>query len=176
MTEYRGFEKRLLPIARRWHGVIPVWAAREEGIDPSQLRHWAAGNDDVDHPARGIYVWYNDDPRTDYRYTHLAQALAEAGPGAVFYGPTVVKLLHLGGWGSQTLHIAVPSRRRKRYGIQWHHDTGFPRRKLHGLPIQEPRLAIIDSLPVMNGDKRDMVLFDAVNEGYLTQREADELV
>lgn len=176
MTEYRGFEKRLLPIARRWHGVIPVWAARGEGIDPSQLRHWAAGNDDVDHPARGIYVWFNDDPRTDYRYTHLARALAEAGPGAAFYGPTVVQLLDLGGWGAQLLDIAVPTRRRPRRGIRWHHDTGFPRRKLHGLSIQEPRLAIIAALPVMDDDKTAMVLLDAVDGGYLTRTEADELV
>ena len=169
------FERRLRPIASRWHGIIPVWAAKQAGIDPSQLRHWAARNPDVQHPAKGIYAWFTDDARIDYRYTQWAKTLAQAGPGSAFWGPSVVELLGLGGWASPRMHVATYKRRHDTDNIKHHHDTGFPRSQVHGLPIQEPSMAIRDALPYMDDDKRLMVLQDAVEQGYLTAQQERDL-
>ncbi|MBT1176525.1 hypothetical protein JS532_02960 [Bifidobacterium callimiconis] len=171
-----ALERRLLPIVRAWHGVIPVWCARDHDIDPRLLWRWAHGNDDVQHPARGVYIWFNDDPDTDYRYTHLALSLAMAGRGAVFWGPTVVQMAKLGGWGSPIIHIAVPTRRRRRHGFHWHRDTGFARDVLCGLPVENLRQAVIDGLPYMDWDKQELVLADAVDHGLLDSDEATALV
>ena len=44
----KKLEQKLLPIARKWAGNIPVWAAREAGVEASTLRHWAKDNPDVE--------------------------------------------------------------------------------------------------------------------------------
>lgn len=176
MTKYSRLERELLPIARRWHGVIPTWDARARGIDPARIRKWAAHNPDVAHPQRGIYIWFNDDPRTDYRYTHFAQILASYGPDAYLWGPTVVELLHYGDWASPSTHVSTYIRPRKKPGIIWRKDHGEKRAVFHHLPIQPPRQAIIDALPYMDWDKQLNVLDDAVQRGTFTQEEADEMV
>ena len=165
----------MLPIARKWHGVIPVWYAVRQGVDASQLRRWAASNDDVAHPARGVYVWLTDDPSVDWRHTDTALTLAQAGPDAALWGPTVVQMAGLGGWGSPVTHIAVTGRRASRPGVRWHRDTGFARTTMHGLPVEDAALAVRDGLPYMDWDKRALVLADSVDRGILTETEADRL-
>lgn len=169
-------EDRLLPIARRWHGVIPTWEARNAGIDDSQLRHWALGNPDVDHPERGIYVWWTDDEDVNYEYTHLAQTLASAGEGATLWGPTVVELHGLGAWASPVTHIATYVRKRPKEGVRWHHDTGYRRETAAGLPSQGLNDALAASLPFMDEDKRQAALADAMERNILTKEHADELL
>ena len=170
-----AFERRLLPIARKWHGAIPVWAAGERGVDPSQLRRWALGNENVTHPARGVYLWLTDDPHVDYRHTDEAIALAQGGPDAAFWGPTVMQMAGLGAWGAPIVHIAVRGRRTPRDGILWHRNTGFTRRTLHGLPAEDTVMAIRHGLPYLDDDKREEVLADAVERGIIDEREAKRL-
>jgi hypothetical protein len=163
------FEKRIAPIAKRWHGVIPTWELAEHGIDGGQFRNWANHNPDVDHDSYGMYTWW-DTPGEQWDYTHIARALAAAGPGAALWGPTVVDLMNLGTWQSQTLYIAVAGRRKSENGIVYVHDTGFPRIKLLGMPAQNPAAALESSQPYLDWDKWEEAV-DAARERGILEKE-----
>lgn len=167
------FEKRLLPIARVWHGVIPTWEARRRNIDMSELRRWASRNPDVDHPERGIYLWWVDDPRVDFERMGLARKLAKTGPDAVLWGPSVIDLMELGTWWSPATFIADIRYRKSSEAIIYKKDTGFARQRLYGLPAQNAKDALKASKPYLDSDKWEEVLKDAEERDLI---QAGELV
>lgn len=162
-----AFERRLLPIARRWNGVIPTWETDRAGIDPSQLRHWASGNPDVDHPQRGIYLWWADDPRIRAGLTTPSRELAAAGPDAALWGPSVVDLLELGTWMSPAIFIASPNRRRSDGPLVYKRDAGFARQRIKGLAAQNTSDALRVSRRYMDSDKWAEAVADAERRGLV---------
>lgn len=135
----------------------------------------SCGRDAVSDAAETGYPDNDDAENIDWDLTRFARALAYAGPDAYLWGPSVVELLGLGGWASPRMHVATYKRRHDTDNIKHHHDTGFPRSQVHGLPIQEPSMAIRDALPYMDDDKRLMVLQDAIEQGYLTAQQERDL-
>ncbi|MCI1649177.1 MAG: hypothetical protein LKI26_00825 [Bifidobacterium tibiigranuli] len=164
------FERRVAPIARRWHGIIPTWELRNAGIDGGQFRRWAESNDDVLRDYRGVYTW-KEAPQADWEYTNLARELAKAGPGAALWGPTVLALLHLGTWASQTIYIAAYGRRKSSRRIVYMHDNGFARIRLHGMAAQNVRDALLCSKAFLDEDKWGECAQDAVERGLVSKEE-----
>jgi hypothetical protein len=164
------FERRVAPIARKWHGVIPTWELKNAGIDGGQFRRWAEHNEDVLHNSRGVYTWL-DAPHADWQYTDFSRILAKAGPGAVLWGPTVLDALQLGTWMSQAIYIAVYGKRHSSHRIVYMHDTGFPRIKLYGMPAQNVRDALLSSKNILDDDKWEECAEDAVERGLVGREE-----
>jgi hypothetical protein len=171
----KAIERKLLPIVRKWHGVIPVWEARREGVDASALRHWAAENPDVEHLGRGVYAWYVDDDDVDWENMPLAKALAWAGPESFLWGPTVLECEQLGTVGGFRTCLAVPKRRRRDDSVAWKVTGKKADSQEFGLPSQNIRSAIYDSMPYLDSDKRSEVLYDAQSRDILTPDERMEL-
>lgn len=177
-------EKRLRPVWRRWHGVIPVWAAEQAGVRPDNLRRWANGNPDVDHPSKGVYIWYPDDEGSDaevgsdWRLVRFAKALAEAGPGARLWGPSVLEAAHLGSVGGGNVCIEVPKRRRRRDGVTWivsPKTGGSPETVIKGLPAQRVYDALECAIRMIDSDKFDEALASAKRRRLIGVRQYEGL-
>lgn len=161
----RRIEQKLLPIARKWSGNIPVWEARAVGVDDSALRHWAKDNQDVRNTGYGIYTWFNDDPEIDWGYSDVARYVGQAGPDAYLWGPSALELMEIGDAMPTEYSIAVPKRRRKKPGVRWitkpvseHTDLT----EYKGIPVQSVEDALVDSMPLMERDKQLTALEDAL--------------
>lgn len=157
----KKLEQKLLPIARKWAGNIPVWAAREAGVEASTLRHWAKDNPDVENGTRGVYVWYTDDDKIDWDVCETARYLAKAGKDAFLWGPSVLEFMELGDVGEPGFYIAVPTRRYPQLSVKWVVTKRKTRSKYKGMPIQSLKDAIVSSMPILDDDKRRTVLDDA---------------
>ncbi|RYM96745.1 hypothetical protein PG2022B_0344 [Bifidobacterium animalis subsp. animalis] len=161
----RRIEQKLLPIARKWAGNIPVWEARRAGIDDSALRHWAKDNPAVQNTGYGIYTWFCEDSRIDWNYSEVARLVGQAGPGAYLWGPSALELMEVGDVMPVECSIAVPTRRRIRAGVRWitgkkaRHSTPSDYR---GIPLQSMSDALVDSMPLLEMDKQTSVLEDAL--------------
>lgn len=177
LLDMKKFEQRLLPIARQWAGNIPVWAAKEAGIDPSALRHWAKDNPDVTNNLRGVYTWYCDDDKINWEYCSTARLLAKAGKGAYLWGPSVLELMEIGDVGSPDLFIAVPKRRRPQFSVKWIVTGEENKHKFKGLPMQSLKKAVLSALPILNEDpeKKESVILDLMNRSSREQKLAKQI-
>lgn len=172
-------EQRLLPIWRTWQGVIPVWAARQAGIRPDNLRRWAGRNPDVDRVGHGVYAWYPDmeeDTGIDWRLQRLAIALGEAGPESRLWGPSALEAMGLGTVGGGPVRVSVPTRRRRRDDIGWRPMGNGPTVRIHGLPSQSVYDALASSRSELDDDKYLEAVMDARNRRLISQRQYDALM
>lgn len=164
MPDDDSIEERLLPVARKWAGNIPVWAAVQAGIAAASIRRWAAGNPDVICGLPGVYTWYCDDDGIDWDATDTARFLAFAGPGAFLWGPSVLEFMDIGDVGGVDYDICVPKRRRPRYGVRWVvSDDDSDVVEYRGLRMQSLRRAVACAMPVLDRDKQDSVIVDIRN-------------
>lgn len=161
ITDMTKLEQKLLPIARKWAGNIPVWEAKEAGVEPSTLRHWAKNNPDVENGTRGVYVWYSDDDEIDWDVCETARYLAKAGKDAFLWGPSVLEFMEIGDVGAPGFYIAVPTRRYPQLSVKWVVTKKRTRSKYKGMPVQSLKSAIAVSMPLLDADKRQTVLDDA---------------
>lgn len=163
-------EQKLLPIARKWSGNIPIWEVRKAGIDPSAVRHWAADNPTVTHPARGMYTWLDPELGFDWEITDIARCVAQGGENAYLWGPSVLELMELGEVGGYYTYVAVPTRRRTQDGIRWIPSADTNISVYRSIPIQPLPDALTASMPMLDPRKQASVL-DAVESGYSEYRE-----
>lgn len=161
ITDMTKLEQKLLPIARKWAGNIPVWEAKEAGVEPSTLRHWAKNNPDVENGTRGVYVWYSDDDEIDWDVCETARYLAKAGKDAFLWGPSVLEFMEIGDVGAPGFYIAVPTRRYPQLSVKWVVTKKRTRSKYKGMPVRSLKSAIAVSMPLLDADKRQTVLDDA---------------
>lgn len=171
----KNIEQKLLPIVRRWSGNIPVWAAREAGIESSALRHWAASNPDVGNAERGVYTWFCDDDEIDWALCSPARVMAYAGRDAILWGPSALELLEIGDVGQPVYFISVPKRRRPKEFIKW---VVTPHRKameFKGLKVQPLKEALVTSMPFLDSVKRESVLSDVLNRFPDVREEAEQI-
>ncbi|PLS30880.1 hypothetical protein Uis1B_1169 [Bifidobacterium margollesii] len=168
--EPRDVEATVMAIARKWHGVIPVWEAERWGVDPSELARWAEnqGADEVSFDAEGFYRWFPErDVDIDYDYMWLTECLAIGGPGAMLCGPSALEYLEIGDMCTPGTHIAVTTRHHPVAGILWHDAKGLTAVMHHGLMVETPAQAIRDSWVCMDDARRYRVLEDALNKGLI---------
>lgn len=177
-------ESRLRPVWRRWHGVIPVWAAAQAGVPADRLRRWAYRNPDVDHPERGVYLWYpdctGDDANigADWRLIKFASALAWAGPEARLWGPSVVELAHLGTFGGGDVCLEIPKPRHPHDGISWitnGTDASDSTVMVLGLPCQPIPDALESAATCIDQDKFGEAVDAASRRGLINEPTADML-
>ncbi|WP_217956580.1 hypothetical protein [Bifidobacterium animalis] len=158
-------EQKLLPIARKWSGNIPIWEVREAGIDPSAVRHWAADNPTVTHPARGMYTWLDPELDFDWETTDTARCVAQGGKNAYLWGPSVLELMELGEVGGYYTYVAVPTRRRAQDDIRWIPSADTSISVYRNIPIQSLPDALTASMPMLDPRKQASVL-DAVEREH----------
>lgn len=171
-----SIESRLRPVWQQWHGVIPVWAARNAGVRPEHLRRWAGANPDVDNVGYGVYAWYpddGDDVLSDWRLTRFATALAQAGPKARLCDTSVLEAARIGTIGGGDIRIEVPTRRRAKDGVSYAvRNVGAETRAIAtvaGLLAQPIADALRDSRSRLDDDKYEEALSDAAGRGLISQ-------
>ncbi|KAA8826927.1 hypothetical protein [Bifidobacterium myosotis] len=174
----KPIEERLLPVWNRWNGVIPVWAAERAGIRPDSLRRWAAGNPEVSHIRRGVYMWYPEDSpeewEPDWDLAPLSQVMATAGPDAWLAGGTTLEYMGLGTVGGLTLDVGVPRRRRPLDGVTWWVSDERPTAVVAGFPSQDAHRALLRAMPYLDSDKAEEAMIDAWERGLLTASQLKE--
>lgn len=171
-------ENRLRPVWSKWNGVIPVWAAEQAGVKRSDLLKWADDNPDVDVINSEVLTWYPDYPESesfDWDNRSSIISLAEAGPDAYLWGPSVVELSRLGTWGSGITFLATPKKQPKKTGIYWIVTGKKADNTIDGLPAQSIKDAIVSSVRYLDSDKFAEVLEDASNQSIISNSERSSL-
>lgn len=163
-------EKKLLPIAKKWAGNIPIWEVKKAGIDPSAVRHWAKDNPNVLHFERGVYTWIDPELDFDLANAETARQVAQGGEDAYLWGPSVLELMEIGDVGEPYTYVAVPKRRRSRPRTWWVIEQGKKTTTYGGIPVQGLEDAITASMPMLD-DRKQCSVLDAVENRFPEEKE-----
>lgn len=165
--------ERLRPIAAKYGGVIPVWAAQDVGVRADCLRRWASRRDDVDSTLKGVYVWYDENnPDINWDRQYICEALAWAGKDAWLWGPQVLELADLGTASiERTFFLGSRRRRRKTDWIRWLTNPLPELTYIHGLPCQPVKDALISASFFFDGEQLADAVDDAIRMKYITAQE-----
>lgn len=168
------FADTLYDIAADNYGIITSSKAREAGITNNELVQYAKRGR-LERVGQGVYRLAQRIPEKNDAY---ALAVALAGPDSFLYGEAVLGMLALCPVNPAYLHVATPRRTRKALpgyirivNVHDQRTTCYD-----GIPSQNVADAIRSCKSTMLPERLTMATEHAFLEGYIGEKERDQLL